>query len=87
MEFGPQSLGDCLASLTPGLELGAVLGSVDPADLCGHDAVSFMHARYRQLAHEQGQFLVSVSHVARCGHDGGQHGSGWHRQTSGPRTR
>ncbi|MGQ0465339.1 MAG: DUF222 domain-containing protein [Sporichthyaceae bacterium] len=73
MEIGPLSLGEYLASLAPGLELGTALWAIDPADLCGHDAVSFMHAQYRQKSAEDGRFLLSVSHVARCGRDGGQH--------------
>ncbi|MGQ0467038.1 MAG: DUF222 domain-containing protein [Sporichthyaceae bacterium] len=74
MDFGPIRLGDHLASLTPGRELGAVLGALDPGDLCGHDAVAFVQAQYRQVAHEQGRLLLAVSHVARCGSDGGRHG-------------
>ncbi|MGQ0845786.1 MAG: hypothetical protein ACT4QF_16825, partial [Sporichthyaceae bacterium] len=64
MEYGPLRLEDYLASLTPGPELGAVLGAISPEDLCGHDAVSFMHAEYRQLAHQQARTGIAVSHVA-----------------------
>jgi len=74
MKFGPQRLGEYLASLTPGPELGAALGVIDPGWLCGYDAVSFVHGQSRQVAHEQGRLLLGVSHVARCGIDGGQHG-------------
>ncbi|MGQ0846866.1 MAG: DUF222 domain-containing protein [Sporichthyaceae bacterium] len=73
MEHGPPRLEDYLASLTPGPELGAVLGAISPADLCGHDAVSFLQAEYRQLAHQLARTGIAVSHVARCGPDGGQH--------------
>ncbi|MEE6263759.1 HNH endonuclease signature motif containing protein [Plantactinospora sonchi] len=55
-----------LAELPPGPELGLVLATIDRARLNGHDAVTVLQARARQVAYEQAQLLADLVEVAHC---------------------
>lgn len=68
-----QLIPDDLDSWLPGPFLAAVLGSIDPAMVNGHDAVRLMRAHARQIAHDQAAYYRSVGEVARTvptGEDG-----------------
>ena len=49
---------------SPGPFLAAVLSSIDPSRLNGHDAVVLMKAHARQVAHDQAGYYSSIGEVA-----------------------
>ncbi|MEO3820894.1 DUF222 domain-containing protein [Plantactinospora sp. B24E8] len=55
-----------LAELPPGPELGLLLATIDRAKLNGHDAVTMLQARARQVAYDQAQLLADLVEVAHC---------------------
>ena len=55
-----------LAERPPGPGLAADLASVDRSRLNGHDLVTLMLARARQIAHEQAELLADMFEVAHC---------------------
>lgn len=57
----------------PGPFLAAVLSSIDPSRLNGHDTVVLMKAHARQVAHDQAGYYSSIGEVATAvptGEDG-----------------
>lgn len=67
---GPRTLEEHLASCTPGPDLAVALAALDPGSLCDYDAVTYLQARYRQGAHEQGKLREAVAVVASHRGDG-----------------
>lgn len=55
-----------LAELAPGPALAVLLGGVDRSRLNGHDLVTVMMARARQVAYEQAQLLSDIHQVVHC---------------------
>ncbi|MEA1902604.1 MAG: hypothetical protein U9N56_03670, partial [Actinomycetota bacterium] len=53
-----------LDSWEPGPWLAAVLSSIDPARVNGHDIVTLMRAHSRQVAHDQAGYYRSIGEVA-----------------------
>jgi hypothetical protein len=68
-----QMIPDRLDEWRPGPFLAAVLSSIDPSRLNGHDTVVLMKAHARQVAHDQSGYYSSVAEVATAvpaGEDG-----------------
>jgi len=59
-----QMIPDRLDEWSPGPFLAAVLPSIDPSRLNGHDTVVLMKAHARQVAHDQAGYYSSVAEVA-----------------------
>lgn len=55
-----------VADMAPGLELGLVLGRIDRGGLNGHDVVTLIEARARQVAHLQAELLADMAELAHC---------------------
>ncbi|MGH8918946.1 MAG: hypothetical protein ACRD0H_11565 [Actinomycetes bacterium] len=58
-----QLIPEDLAQMTPGPELGVLLGGLDISALTGTDLVEVLRARARQLSHEQAQLLAAMVQV------------------------
>jgi len=59
-----QMIPDRLDEWGPGPFLAAVLSSIDPSRLNGHDTVVLMKAHARQVAHDQAAYYISIGEVA-----------------------
>ncbi|GLI02186.1 HNH endonuclease signature motif containing protein [Phytohabitans aurantiacus] len=55
-----------LAEMPPGPGLAAVLARIDRSCVNGHDMVTVMQARARQVAHDQAELLADIVEVAHC---------------------
>jgi hypothetical protein len=66
MEKTRQPIPEGLAEMPPGLELAAVLDTIELARLSGSDCVEVLRARHRQANHEQAQFMAAMVEVALC---------------------
>jgi hypothetical protein len=55
-----------LATMEPGVVLGAYLSAVDRDRLNGHDLVIVMQALARQVAHVQAELMATMVEVAHC---------------------
>ncbi len=55
-----------VADMAPGLMLGFVLDSIDRSGLNGHDVVTLIEARARQVAYLQAELLADVAELAHC---------------------
>ncbi len=61
-----QLIPEGLAQMTPGPELGVLLGGLNISALTGTDLVEVLRARARQLSHEQAQLLAAMVEVGLC---------------------
>lgn len=55
-----------LADMPPGPGLAAILAGIDRSRVNGHDMVTVLQARARQVAHEQAELLADIVEVAHC---------------------
>jgi hypothetical protein len=55
-----------LADMPPGPRLSAILAGIDRSRVNGHDMVTVMQARARQVAHDQAELLADIVEVAHC---------------------
>jgi hypothetical protein len=55
-----------LADMPPGPGLSAILAGIDRSRVNGHDMVTVMQARARQVAHDQAELLADIVEVAHC---------------------
>ncbi|WP_281905831.1 HNH endonuclease signature motif containing protein, partial [Phytohabitans aurantiacus] len=55
-----------LAEMPPGPGLAAILARIDRSCVNGHDMVTVMQARARQVAHDQAELLADIVEVAHC---------------------
>ncbi|WP_281901501.1 DUF222 domain-containing protein, partial [Phytohabitans aurantiacus] len=55
-----------LADMPPGPGLSAILARIDRSCVNGHDMVTVMQARARQVAHDQAELLADIVEVAHC---------------------
>lgn len=55
-----------LADMPPGPGLAALLAGIDRSRVNGHDMVTVMQARARQVAHDQAELLADIVEVAHC---------------------
>ncbi|WP_281896881.1 DUF222 domain-containing protein, partial [Phytohabitans aurantiacus] len=55
-----------LAEMPPGPGLAAILAGIDRSCVNGHDMVTVMQARARQVAHDQAELLADIVEVAHC---------------------
>ena len=57
-------LPDQLESIRPGHYLAAILGSVDPKKLTGHDVVRYVQAQNRLISHDQAGYYTGIGELA-----------------------
>src|SRR3989337_3029428 len=59
-----EGLPEGLANMPPGHELGRLLEGIDRSQLNGHELVSLLQARARQVAHDQAEFYADMWELA-----------------------